>query len=294
MSVVKQAFTHHYDEIEQDYRFIYYSDSHALDLKPHEHNYFEMYYLVSGKVIYHTCGSQFLLRPNDILFINQHQLHHPVMIDPNVPYDRLLLHVSTQTLRELSTPDADLCECFTNSNFTVYHYPRSVRNNILTQMNKLAALQDKDGFGRRALGRAVLTELFVEINQCNRNQSIFSFGKETKDMQMVEIVRQYIFEHIAETISIDDLANYVYMSRYNFMRRFKQCAGMSAYQFIQVCRLKKADELIRAGMSFTQACQQCGFGDYSAFYRAFLQEYSVSPRTFYRDLPVSSDADESP
>lgn len=68
-------------------------EGHALDLKPHEHNYFEMYYLVSGKVIYHTCGSQFLLRPNDVLFINQHQQHHPVLIDPEVPYERILFHV---------------------------------------------------------------------------------------------------------------------------------------------------------------------------------------------------------
>ena len=287
MSIVKQAFKQHYDDIEQDYRIFYYSDAHALELKPHEHNYFEMYCLISGKVIYHTCGSQFLLRPNDILFINRHQEHHPVLIDPDVPYDRLLLHVSPQTLRELSTPDADLCECFTNNNFSVCHYPRSVRNNIGALLERLASLQNSDCFGRRALGRACLTELFVEINRCSQNHSVFSFSKETKDMQMVEIIRQYSLDHLSEAISIDDLADYVYMSRFTFMRRFKQCTGTSAYQFIQLIRLQKADGLIRSGMSFTQACQQCGFGDYSAFYRAFLQEYGVSPRIYYRDLPAS-------
>lgn len=291
MGIAKQAFVRHYDDIEQDYRIFYYADAHAPELKPHEHNYFEMYYLVSGKVIYHTCGSQFLLRPNDVLFINQHQQHHPVLIDPDIPYERILFHVSPKTLHELSTPDANLSECFTHNNFSVYHYPRSIRNNILTRLDRLAALQSENSFGRLALGRACLTELFVEINQCNHNQSVFSFNKETKDAQLVEVIRQYISEHIADSISIDDLADYVYMSRFNFMRRFKQCTGTSAYQFIQFTRLQKADALIHSGMSFTQACQQCGFGDYSAFYRAFLQEYGVSPRVYYRDLPASPDAE---
>lgn len=82
------------------------------------------------------------------------------------------------------------------------------------------------------------------------------------------------------------------MSRFNFMRRFKQCTGLSAYQFTQLTRLRKADSLILSGMSLTQACQQCGFGDYSAFYRAFLQEYGVSPRIYYRNLPpTGADAE---
>ena len=41
--------------------------------------------------------------------------------------------------------------------------------------------------------------------------------------------------------------------------------------------------LIEKGLLMENVAQQTGFGDYSGFYRAFKQEYGISPRQ-YRNL----------
>ncbi|MGI6738906.1 MAG: helix-turn-helix domain-containing protein [Christensenellales bacterium] len=282
----KLAFMKHYQEAPDDYRIFYYADDCSVNLSPHKHNYFEMYYLVSGKVCYFTGGTKFHLRPNDILFININQLHHPVLIDSTVPYERILLHVSPKTLKALSTPDIQLDKCFTTNNFTVYHYPRNIRMIILNYFDRLSVLkEDENLFGRQALARACLTELFVEINHAIHRQFGFSFNSKTKDKQTVEIVRQYILQHLDQNITIDMLAEYVYLSRSSLMRYFKKYTGMTIYQFIQLMRLRKSDELINQGVPFTQAAQLCGFCDYSAFYRSFIKEYKISPSEYYKISP---------
>ena len=240
-----------------------------------------MYYLVSGRVVYCTGGCKFFLQPDDILFINRGQEHHPVLVEPSVPYERILLHVAPQTLRELSTNEIDLAECFTRNNFTVYHYPKNVRDSIRQFFDRLSALKGSGRFGQQILGRAYLAELFVEINQYNHNKTIFSFDEDTMNDQKMRMVRQYVRAHAAEPITVDDLADYLYMSRSHLMRQFRENAGVSLYQFIIKTRLQLADGLIRGGLSYTEASLQSGLGDYSNYYRAFLREYGVSPREFY-------------
>ncbi len=286
MRIQKQAFKSHTYSLEQDFRILYYSDIHNSHLYPHTHDFFEMYLLVFGKIMYKTCGIDFFLRPGDILFLNKGQRHCPVLLEPSIPYQRITLHVSPDTLKELSTKEVDLAECFTQENFVVYHYPQEVQNNIRLILGKLFSIAASSRFGYKLLGRACLTELFVEINQYNHDHSIYSFNEETKDIQLVALVKQYIQEHLEEDITINAMADYFYMSEYHFMRVFKRCSGVSAYQFILALRLDAANSLIQQGVSFNKASQQCGFGDYCNFYRAFQRKHGTSPYKFYKNNPT--------
>lgn len=62
--------------------------------------------------------------------------------------------------------------------------------------------------------------------------------------------------------------------------QFKQKMGVSIYQYITQRRLISAKALIARGIALEQVAVQVGFSDYSAFYRAFKQEYGISPRQF--------------
>lgn len=289
--IKKQAFVAHTSTINLDFDIIYYSDVNSKQLYPHTHDFFEMYLLVSGKVLYRTGRSAFFLQPNDILFINRHQEHVPVLIDPMVPYERVALHVNPETLKALSSDTVDLTECFTTDQFRVFHYPPEIFQKIRLLLWNLFDVTDETRFGASLLGRAYLTELFVEINQYNHNPSIYSFNKDTKDMQLVALVKQYILEHLNEPISIDALASSFFMSRYYFMHTFKRCSGSSVHSFITRIRLEAANEMIQKGASFTTASQHCGFGDYSNFFRMFRKEYGISPRAYHKqqDSPVSEN-----
>lgn len=279
--IKKQAFIKHSPTMDLDFDIIYYSDINNKRLYPHSHDFFEMYLLLVGKVLYRTGECEFFMQPGDILFINRYQEHLPVLVDPLLPYERIALHVNPNTLAMLSDEQVDLAECFTTDQFRVFHYPPEIFQRIRALLWNLFGVSEEHRFASAILGRAYLTELFVEINQYNHNPSIYSFNKDTKDIQLVTLVKQYVLEHLTEPVTIDALANYFYMNRYYFMHSFKRCSGVSVHQYVTRLRLETANGMIRAGASLTTASQQCGFGDYSNFFRMFRKEYGVSPSVYH-------------
>ena len=284
MRIEKQTFLAHSTTIDTDYRIFYYADLKNDHLYFHTHYFYEMYLLVSGKVVYKTAGNEFHLRPGDILFINIGQQHRPFLIDPNVPYERIVLHVNPALLKDLSNGQVDLAECFTRDNYVVYHFTKDVQDRIRVLLGKLFTLQNKQQFGYQLLSKAHLIELFVEINQYNNDESVYTLSNKMKNNQMVAVIKQYIMEHLDEDITIDELADYASISRSHFMHTFKNITGMTAYQYIQKIRLQTAKSYILNGHSFTDASQDCGFNDYSSFYRAFFKEYEQSPSEYFENI----------
>ena len=67
------------------------------------------------------------------------------------------------------------------------------------------------------------------------------------------------------------------MSRHHFMRYFKAQTGSTVHAYIQQKRLINAARLIREGVPAAKAAESSGYGDYSAFHRAFKASFGISP-----------------
>ena len=94
---------------------------------------------------------------------------------------------------------------------------------------------------------------------------------------LVGQVSDYIEAHIGERITLEELAEYIHMSKYHFLRKFKELTGVTVHAFVTNKRLIKACELLKAGENITQVYQTCGFTDYSSFLRNFKSTFGVSP-----------------
>ena len=60
----------------------------------------------------------------------------------------------------------------------------------------------------------------------------------------------------------------------------KKNTGISIHQYLIMRRILIAQELIRQGVKPKDASLQCGFSDYSSFYRAFKMRVGVSPEQY--------------
>lgn len=111
-----------------------------------------------------------------------------------------------------------------------------------------------------------------------------------------ENVTEYINQHYADSLTIDQLAEQFFVSKYHLMHEFSQKTGTSVYRYLMQQRLHAVCDLLGRGTVPNEAYLQCGFKDYANFYRAFRSAYGQSPREYARahrkaaEEPTAPDA----
>ena len=94
---------------------------------------------------------------------------------------------------------------------------------------------------------------------------------------------------LPEKLTLEGTADRFWISSTTLSGLFRQKMGISFYQYILQRRVAEAKNLIYDQEPIEKIPGKVGFGDYSAFFRAFKKEVGISPRQF-RKL-IGSDPD---
>ena len=136
-----------------------------------------------------------------------------------------------------------------------------------------------DGWEAAVLGNTVM--LLIQIKRATDERS--ARAMEAEKPELLDGIAAYVEENYRRRITIGELARLFYVSASTVSHLFKQKLGVSFYRYVTQRRLIAAKTLIESGIRLEDVAIQTGFRDYSGFYRAFKQEYGISPRQ-YRSL----------
>ena len=264
----------------EDYRLFHLRDQQKLALDYHYHEFDKLVFQIEGRVTYHIEGRSYPLQPMDVLLVSRDLIHQPV-IDPDQVYERMVLWIKREFLSRFSTPEADLADCFTltvQRGFHLYRPRGEERERYRALFGRVEEAAKSGDFGAQLLSDTCVLQLMIALNRDLRaapeepDTSAYRF-----DPKMEEVTA-FIRSHLTEDLSIERLAGAFYLSRYYLMHRFKAVYGCSVHQYIRQKRLQRAAQLLRQGVPALKAAEDAGFGDYSAFLRAFRSAYGRSPR----------------
>ena len=90
----------------------------------------------------------------------------------------------------------------------------------------------------------------------------------------------YINENLTRPITLDTIASYMYMDKSYICRIFKRDMGMTINAYLTNRRIALAKRLINRDRRLKDVYRDCGFKDYSTFYRAFLKYSGMTPEHF--------------
>lgn len=93
----------------------------------------------------------------------------------------------------------------------------------------------------------------------------------------------YIFEHIDEDITVEDVAKYCSYSKYHLTRMFKEDTDEALYQFIKRVRLERSAWRLKVEKerSITEIGETYGYSS-SNFATAFKKHLDISPADYRR------------
>ncbi|WP_414584054.1 helix-turn-helix domain-containing protein [Scytonema sp. PCC 10023] len=91
----------------------------------------------------------------------------------------------------------------------------------------------------------------------------------------------YIQEYLAENVSLEAIANELGMSRYYFVRLFKQSMGVTPYQYVLQQRIERAKMLLKQReRAISDIALECGFANQSHFTKHFRQFTGMTPKAY--------------
>jgi AraC family transcriptional regulator len=96
-------------------------------------------------------------------------------------------------------------------------------------------------------------------------------------------VTEYINEHLAQDLKLNEIAAIAQLSPYHFSRLFKESMGITLHQYILQRRVEKAKYLLQySQLSISEVATKVGFFDQSHLTRYFKQIVGVTPKQFLK------------
>lgn len=134
---------------------------------------------------------------------------------------------------------------------------------------------------RRVLAPLYLQELVYRVLQRDQTASLMRIAARQSATNCVAAATDYIAAHLAEPLTVSELAKQVSLSPSAFSRLFREMTGRSPYQFVKEQRLMRARDLLGQGrLGVTDVARSVGYPSLSHFIKEFRARFGSSPGEF--------------
>ena len=261
--------------LRESFHYFHLKDTAGQELDFHFHEFDKLVILLEGSVNYLVEEQSYDLPPWSVLLVRHHAIHKAV-IDRSCPYERIILYLDRRYFERVF-PGAGLMDCFDQADRRRRHLLTATEDQLKDLKAAVEAYERAASdmrLGSQTMRETLIIQLLIHINRLHEAAPEHT---EARGDPKVQKVLSYINEHFREELSVEDLAERFYLSPYHFMRLFKAQTGTTVHAYVRQKRLMHAARLIREGMPAAKAAAESGFGDYSAFHRAFKESFGISP-----------------
>ncbi|MBS4536295.1 helix-turn-helix transcriptional regulator [Clostridium sp. D2Q-14] len=102
--------------------------------------------------------------------------------------------------------------------------------------------------------------------------------QKTNIEEKVKMVKDVLWREYANPPILDELAEYLGISKYKLQKAFKEVTGDTVYHYILNIRMKKAEEMLKnSEMSVLEIAHDVGYDNPSKFSKIFKRKYRCTP-----------------
>jgi len=106
-------------------------------------------------------------------------------------------------------------------------------------------------------------------------------NSDDKNNKYIAEAIDYIENNYSNKLTIEEIADHVYISKYYLIKLFKKTLGISPYRYIVELRITKSKNLlISTDMSLNDISAYVGFNSTSHFIKLFKEHTGITPKKY--------------
>lgn len=268
------------DEMDPTFLFIWKGtrDKNNGESAARSHDHLEMAFVLSGEGRYCIEGEIYPVREGDLIIINPGVMHKalfcPEVDTPATEFFVGFSHIRITGCQENHMP--------LPGGQYIYHTAGDLRQRLFRICSAMEAENSVRRQGRYFMLKSYLVQMLLLVlrEQCEpmerpKGPAFESAGRK----YLVDQISSYIEEHYNEKISLDQIAENMYLSPFYISRIFKSETGSAPIRHLIRIRLEKARELLEGGYqgSIQEVAALVGYDDAYHFSKLYKKHYGISP-----------------
>lgn len=235
----------------------------------HFHEYYVLGFIEDGRRHLTCGGKEYIVGSGDLLMISPQEPHTCRQLDER-PLDYRCLNIPVAIMEKTA-------EEITGTAFEPrFCSPVAYKSELAPVLRELHGMIEA---GEGGLQKEELFFLLIEQVLEEHMAPAVKPGSIGLSEPMQK-VRDYLDTHYQSSVTLDELAQTVHLSKYHLIRSFTKEQGISPYSYLEAVRIGKAKALLEQGTPPIEAAMACGFTDQSHFTNFFKRLIGLTPHQY--------------
>lgn len=244
----------------------------------HYHDYYEIYYLLSGERYYYMEDKTYFLKKGCLLFIDKNRIHKT--IDGSRPeHERIVFYFDDSLLQPFPSSDQHTLLLPFRSESRVLELnvqEQSYAENLLFQMSREHV--EAGQLGKQLFLQTLVAQLLLFA--ARKMNTASNVPAELMHRKIAEVL-EYITANYREPITLNSISSNFYISPSHFSRLFKQNTGFNLPEYLNALRIREAQRLLReTKLKVTEIAERVGYVNITHFNRKFKLATQMSPNEY--------------
>ncbi len=259
----------------------------------HAHDFLEISYVASGSGIHIIGDKQYSVSKGNLFIIN-YDVPHEFRSIPSAA-TKLIIFNCTFKPEFLNNSLAGCSDFSDITNYLLFKsiFPEEIENPIDITLNdnednEIELLYEKmyrEYMGMRPgymeLLKAYLTELLINIFRLFHTTKKLNDPISNNRNQIIGKAVSYMKSNYANDIRLDDLSMLSFVSKNYFCRIFKDCTGLTVFEYTQKIRMEEACKLLKnTDKKVVEIAMAVGYRDLKFFNQVFKRHMNLTPSEY--------------
>ena len=247
--------------------------------------------VISGSAAWEIAGRRFVVHENSYLVLNDHQ-PYSMTIDSASPATTFVVFFERGFVEDAHRAKTTSTAALLDVPAGVSSAPFVFRERLTPQPSRV--LDATRAFHRALtsgrISRTAAEEAFLNLAATLAREQLAANAAASRLPALRAATREELFRRVlrgrdfllsslAEPVSLAEAARAACLSRFHFLRAFRDVFGQTPHQFLTTQRLERARQLLlRGDLSVTDVCLESGFQSLGSFSALFRRHFGVSPR----------------